>query len=708
MAVTLHQPHRVYKKASWTDQWAIQSEDGLYCDWFKFACSPDANEAQLSRNFGPQIMGANDLGFVNRNPLDIEGEYIKVEISQDPIVPFQSVRNWVGVVVKTTEQRWGKQGPTGEIGRQIFECRGLEFLLQRTIVDTAHVETEDDEEEIGRAIGFNMGSGHTTESVRIGNRSEDLGGNDAYIFAQTISDEPYRDEDAGLWSGQDIATYLLHYHPPRDRTLAQVVPFDLDDADGMEILAKFFPAQPAHEKSVKEILDELIDRRRIMTWWLETDPDDDRPSVRVATFNQTDLTLPSGAVIPANPNQTTWYTDDEGLIVDFQTVKDDSSMFHQVIARGEPLGVCFTIVNEEDCMEADWDPALETQYRNAASDAPGYGALEDWQKDSANQAMRNTDRFKKVYRYFRVPPDWDGVASGREVFRDPHAPTEVGLPVWMAGLRFGSMLPLLTESDYGNVTSVTSEMLEGSKPEYRRPFAVIYDFDADRYYTMDKMSYGQELDDGLRTNGRSWSANLRMQDDGFGVVVDAQGTYQHILAKDDFTAIDGQDFYDDAEALDWRAISCTVFCEFDGFAEAKYPETITSDDDAIRRIVFSVPNARLDYLAPETIIGVDNEGALQRCTSGGYVRDDREKLKDVARSAYEWYSAPRRSINATIRTLIAPVQLGHLITNVGSVNTQVVSNSVVTSLTFNLLQNEITVQTQFAQLDVSAFGGRPF
>jgi hypothetical protein len=155
--------------------------------------------------------------------------------------------------------------------------------------------------------------------------------------------------------------------------------------------------------------------------------------------------------------------------------------------------------------------------------------------------------------------------------------------------------------------------------------------------------------------------------------------------------------------MDWRDISCTVFCEYDGFAEAKYPEQLTSEDDVINKLRLHVPNARLDYLAPETIIGVDEAGELQVCTSGGYVRDDREKLKDVARSAYEWYSATRRAIHAVYRSLVTNIELGDLILNTGNINTQVVSNSVVTSLTLNLLQNTTTIQTQFAQLDITAF-----
>jgi hypothetical protein len=711
MAVTAHQPHRVFLKAKWADEWEYQSDDGLYCDWCKHACSPDVNEAQLSRTFGPNILRAGAIVPVHANPLDIEGQYVKVEIALDAAGFFTQVATWIGVVIKTVENRWGRVGLNGEIGRQIFECRGLEYLLQRSIVDSSFIEVpeasqeEEDTREIGRGIGFNLGGGQPDQSRRIGNRSDEIV-DATYVFADSLGDEPYTDEDAKLWTGEQIAEYLINKHRPKDRIDTEVLPFLLDHTTS-DALASFKPTLHTHGKSVKDLLDELIDRRRLVTWWLELEHDDELDSdflyVKVATFNKDNLVLPSSAILSANPNQANWYQDDEGLIVSFETVKDDSSHFHQVIARGEPLGVCFTITEEEDNLAKDWSDDLQTAYRTAATLAPDYGALDEWARMNANQSYRNTDKFLKVYRYFIVPPIWDGQASNREVFKDPEADPEDGLPVWLPGLRFKNMLPLLTEVDYADVEAITSESLEGSKPEYRRPFAVVYDIDADRYYHLDKMSYGESWDDDLKTNGRSWSAHLRMQDDAFGVIIDVSGAPQHVIAGTDFTPIDEADTDDQLEALDWRKISCTVFCEFDGFAEAKHPVTITDDDDVIKKVYIHVPNARLDYLAPETIIGIDNEGALQRCTSGGYVRDDREKLEDIARSSYEWYSIPRRSVNATIRSLISNIELGDMVLNVGSVNTQVVSNSVVTMIRYDLIANTTTIQTQFAQLDLTAF-----
>jgi sirohydrochlorin ferrochelatase len=115
------------------------------------------------------------------------------------------------------------------------------------------------------------------------------------------------------------------------------------------------------------------------------------------------------------------------------------------------------------------------------------------------------------------------------------------------------------------------------------------------------------------------------------------------------------------------------------------------------------------------VVGVNDAGALEE-TDGGFVRDDRELLKDVARSAYEWYGQTRRAMTVVIHDLVARVKraepdpptgalytdlrIGVLITRLGAEPTDV--NSVVTKLAFDLRQGTITVTTQYAEFDPRA------
>jgi hypothetical protein len=153
-------------------------------------------------------------------------------------------------------------------------------------------------------------------------------------------------------------------------------------------------------------------------------------------------------------------------------------------------------------------------------------------------------------------------------------------------------------------------------------------------------------------------------------------------------------------ALSWQDIEVTIFAEFDQRVEAKWPlGVLATDSDAIKELIIDVPNARLDYLAPDAFIGIDDAGQVIVST-GGYVRDDRALLKDIARSAFQWYGQTRQALSVSRHFLIPDVALGTLVTFVGDAADLEEVNSVVTSQTFDLLAGTVSTQTQFAQLDL--------
>jgi hypothetical protein len=699
-----HAAHKVYVKRLWADPWA--EVEGLYCDTFKLACSPDVSEAQLSWTFG-RVMPPGETEFGNRFTLGYEGYYVRIELDQTPFgeVPWSTATytpiRWYGVIVDSAQDRGGI-GANPTAGKQRLICRGLEYLLHRTIVDSSFVKTSTGEAEIGRAIAFNLGSGDETEHTRKDNRSTAAGAEGSYIFAASLDEA-----DCDPWYGDEIADYLLAYHNPKDRTGTVKIPFQLDPGFSASVLHKFSPTLHAQGKSVKEVLDELIDRRRGVAWYVDVNVTEagglvvsETPQVVAVTFNKDAIILPSGAVIPPNPVQTAWLFDDLATINSCSLVSDTATQFDRVVARGEPLGACFTIDYTSTTNEADWDAALTTAYNAGASGDAGYAALDDYQKMSANQQFRRSDKFLKVFRYFRVPPTWAGSVNGSVACPNPDDAGGATVKFWYPGMRFKGHLPLLTERDYADVEAVTEEELTKSKPEYLRPFALIYDNTATRYYYLDRMAHGGALvDDMPESGGRDYSAHLRMQDDAFGIIVDVSGHPQHMIASSDFTPTDDVDAIQPAD-LPWQNIFATVFAEFDQQLEARWPlGVLATDADAIKELIIHVANARLDYLTPGTLIGIDSAGAAL-ATAGGYVRDDRALLKDIARSAFQWYGQTRQALSVSRHFLIPDVALGTLVTFVGDAADLEEVNSVVTSQTFDLLAGTVSTQTQFAQLDL--------
>lgn len=688
-------------KAKWADAWTTIS--GLYCDWFKLTVSPDVAEAQLTRSFG-SVMFAGTEAHVPAEPQDIVDYYVKVTLSQHVGLeadPAASAITWYGVIVESQHDRQGLLD-TGEItGKQILVCRGLEYLLQRTTIDSSFVKTSAGEQEIGRAIAFNLGGGDEAARFRQANRHTAWGAQGAYIFAQKLDEG-----SCEQWSSADIADYLLTYHAPLDKNAIEKIPFAMDAGFSTSVLSKFYPTMKAQGKTLKQCLDELIDRRRGLCWGLivQTVLLVETPTIVVYNFNKDILVLPSGAVIPPNPSQGMWLLDNEQLVETHILGIDTSTKFDRAVACGERLGGCFTISNGTTSLEADYESALVTAYEAAASGDAGYAALDDYAKLNANDHYRRSDKFLKVFRYFRVPPTWAGTISGNKTCPNPDDPAGAQTLFWIPGLRFQNHLPLLSETDYSNLASITSDTLADSKAEYLRPFALIYESSTQRYYPLDKMSLGEDLAGDLpQSAGREWSANLRMQDDALGIIVDVHGYPQHAIASSDFTPADTVDELQGYAAdLRWQDIHATVFCEFDQRLEAKWPTAaIVEDPDTLKEVRIEVPNARLDYVCTGTLIGVSAAGSALS-SAGGYVRDDREFLQDVARSAFQWYGATRKSVSVTMESLVQEVALGTLITHVGNLGNLIEVNTLVTQQVFDLLADTLTTTTNFAELDFTA------
>jgi hypothetical protein len=126
---------------------------------------------------------------------------------------------------------------------------------------------------------------------------------------------------------------------------------------------------------------------------------------------------------------------------------------------------------------------------------------------------------------------------------------------------------------------------------------------------------------------------------------------------------------------------------------------VLANPDMLKELIIDVPHARLDYLLPNTVIDIGTDG-LPITTVGGYVQDDTAFLANVARSAYEWYSQTRKSIQVTIHSLAETRTRGELILVVGGVNNSETINSVVTDATYDMLAGTATYLTQFAELDI--------
>lgn len=704
MANYTHKSHAVYVKSSWADAWQLVPY--LYANRFSIAVAPNTQSAILEYSYGRILR--NDANILaNYTPLDLTDKYVKIAVDGG--------YTWYGVCIDDDNQRAGEAVHAGNsilTGKQLFQCRGLEYLLQREPVLSSVVsDGNGGEQTIGRAIGFNLGAGLPGSGYREPNAGLVLGARNTAIFTSDL-------QQSTSWQSHMILQYLLAYMFPRNGGGLDVIGWTVDSAIARQHLSMYKPTLQIHGKTIFQILNELIDRRRLLAWWIYVNPANEVPEIRIFSFNSANIALPDGNILIANQDQASWNFDRENRVQVCQLATDTSAKYDRVYVKGEPPGSCFTLQGSggggNNLLEIDWTTDQQTAYRAGATAAAGYGGLNSWDRHNANQTARTKDSLKKVFSYFRInPTTFTGTIGGNPVWPYGNADAlerAIPLSFWLPGIRLQDKLPLRLEHDYTNVEAVTNEMKQKSKWEYQRPFAYMKD-ENDKYYFLDRAGRGEEVDTHIQAAGRFWSANVRMQDDAPGVIISVSGAPQHIIAKNTFTPIDDDDATDYTPDADYNYMGVTVFAEGDGNVTVVYPTAPVVAGDTIKDLIIFAPHCRLDYIVPNTVIDIDNEGDLV-LSSGGFVQDDTPYMRNVARSSYEWYRQARRAMQVTIHELAfiplvnqnaqaTTVSPGVLLLNIGNgVNLQA-ANSVVSAVECDLLAGTTTYTTQFAELDLT-------
>lgn len=722
--------HRVYLREDWGEPWVI--EPYLYCEQAAKRASPETSTAMLAYEYG-FLVRPDRAEPALYAPLAIEGFYVKVEIDQvGPGGAAEPPIHWYGIAHERGDNVAGAPLDSGDArqptGRQTFACFGLENLLAREVLRTSTIETPNggnSEGDVGRPIPFNAAT-HKDE-VYQANRSPANGDKGACIFASDLT-------KAQPWTTADIIQYLLAYRSPKDVEGNVQVPFSLDLESSIGTVPSWDrPRLQIKTETLKELFDKLLDRKRLISYFVDVVEGDgsspDEATIYAFGFSQTSVSIPVSyqnsdgsqaqltATLWANTNTASLDFDESFDVEIAQLKRTIADQYDQVIVRGARKGSVFTVSFKDGTLEPDWDTGpLQTEYNKGASrqgDYPnGYKSLSQWR----NRLWRSNDKYKRVYRYFRVPSDWDGYAKdGENGPSNPAFPRDSNVfglaQFWRAGLVFKPHLPLLTDHDYsgdniknGNVPDDTPA---ASRPEPLRAMAWLKVLTSDgttRYQHVEKLSETAHADK-YALGGAAFHCGLRMQDRALGVELNVNGPYQHAIAKTDFAPADSSDI---TPALDYRDnLICTVFAEHDSFAEGIYPATVEESGNVLRTLLIDLSTvehgraARLDYVAPGTVVGL-LDGVLQR-SSGGYVRDDRGRLNAMAQVACQWYQTERQAFTFRYRQIDGQFKLGTLITQIGSGATLQNVNTPITSVEWDLVRGTTTIATGFADLDLMHF-----
>lgn len=678
--------HAVYVKQHWGDQWT--AVPNLFAERVTFCLAPEMPEAILSYSYG-EVMGYGEQAYAVRTPLNYGNWYVSVAINQGD----NADKVWYGIILDDSRERHGDYAAgVNESGRQILIARGLEYLLHRKQVVTSSVlDNNENVTEINAALAFNCGSGHDVEHIEVGNMA--TGDDGLPRFAKSL-------EEADKWTNRDVLRYLIKNHSP---TNPNVMSWSVANIDNQQLLDALAPAFHCHGLSVGDIINRICDRRRLMSWYVTVE--DSQPAINVITFNSGLLNLPDGTIVPANANSFNWNFEADARIEVAVLGSNAGGQFTQVIVQGERATGTVTLSDPD--IEADWTTDQQDGYEEGASTATGYAGWDDFKKMHAHQRIRQADKFQKVYRYFRIKPDWDGLADGGALVC-PIGENERQATFWWPGLRLLPRLPLQTEKDYSVVDTITDAAKDNTRPEYRRPFAILEEYvsgGSNTYSYLDRTARGHDISLVAEQNTRQWAATMRPQETMPGFILDVHGAPQHVLADGTFTACDTVDEADYRPEIDWRNCRFTICLEYHEHAEGRYPTNpqlaINGERDNV--LILRAPHKRADYLSVGTVIDVDKNGALMT-SDGGWIQDDREELANIARSAYEWYSEPRASVEITQNNLDVLAgntvfDIGWLLGNIGRPNIPTSVNCVINKLTFDLRQGKLSIATAFSEFD---------
>jgi hypothetical protein len=637
-------------------------------------------------------------------------------------------------------------------GKQKFHAFGLARLLELTTVLSSVVNQEQaidlDETEVTIGIGLPFNSYRAGEYEDRGNRlANPQAKGEPYIFSEV----PQR---VDLWTAATAAAYLLKNNPPLDSFGDPCCDWKIaagaDDPDAIAALGWYDCTVHTDGKNVKHILDELISRKRGVGWFLTFD-EQEGPSgtatINVFTFNSAKVEDASGAAAgsardssdfkgpPPNPNQKKLNFENAIDVEEARLTDSVAEKYDQVIAIGAFKTSTATLLFTADANHfvPDWTQQEEDFYRDAASGDADYSSLDIGQQRLRNSRYRSQDQIRNVYRRFQLSDTWphytwdpdpieklkyliapkiddDGNIANDGQFDE--SGLFVGEGFWNQGVLIEAKLPLKDRFDYSgshivdkdfDKTSLTgiTDTIDGEPAHLKPMFFVKTEIDGgdQRFDFLEKLS-DRHFEEHINC---TWSANVSLLPQRPAIEITA--TPQHFIAKTRFAGAAAFDpLHDPAlnAGVDYTDIRATITVRlFDRIQaiEGVDPETDQINGRINRKLYIPVPDARLDYVVPNTVVAIKN-GELVK-TDGGFVKDDRDRLRSIARMAAEWYGRERQTLQLKLKNVREVVKIGWLITDIGP-NYQLENvNTPITSISFDLLNPKTSFQTSHAELDFS-------
>jgi hypothetical protein len=696
----------VHIKQYWDDDW-IWVRD-LYCDEAKWVASPGVSEAKFYYDYGTiKRHDLSDQAFYNF--VNLNGWYVGISMYDfygDQIL-------WVGVFDMEEDK---VQGSTAPGGRQTMQAYGLEHLLDRDKIFGSYVD------DVGtgfpgfidNTMAFNRRS--TFGNSIIGNRSDTYDVNGVYYFGK----------DGREWSNFQVADQLLAFH-------TNYLSGDT------ELLTALFEIHSLEGMTIRQALNKLIDRRRGVGWTIVTDGVGD---VYIYVFSLFAIPLViNDTYIPANSEQRVWDVSSERLLEAKYRISANDR-WDVIHVQGGPVRMCCTLSFNDETLEEGWSIDEKNIY-SAGSEKVDADAND-------HDIARKNDYLANVFAKFRVPDDWDWYAGDGEggtlwniapfVEDDGFVNFDIDGTVMQWQKVFGRSLPILEDTD-----------ITGAEPEYRRPFAIIQDENGDWQYADKLQIDGEDKPLSFRLSDKELACwvigsinhltalnhfkatptDISDSTDASPIVVNttedhdletgdevviadhevnvaANGTWEVVvLSNVAFYLVDSTGSGAGAgtntgtvtqaepsniePVVDYANLAITVMIKTDSFLHVK--EFIgAGTGDGTKTNVISVPDAEYWEISPGTIIDVEDGAAVEESTAVT-VRDDTDRLREIARATSGWYSVEKNTISLDITGLITDSPVGSMISQAYGAFHYINLNTVVTQYTWDFKNAKTQIVT---------------
>jgi len=666
------------------------------------AAAPSHSQATLSWRYGrtmqPKIGSRKaDSAYVTIPRGDYLGNYVKIEFNG---------QTWWGVIQDGIDSRDGLLDDVTPTGTQSYTAFGLTWFLDQGMpILKSKIRYTGGTLEIDRTIPFNGGTDSAARKNAVGWKNYDATNKCFTDASQTPAPT--------AWKASDAISYLIANFTPKNAAGTVLVQYELA-TDAATYLDYELPRTDYDGLTLWQAIVRLVDRKRGLL--LMTDVVGNKVRLIVRSQNAASITLPSGGVIPANPD-TRSYNFDRAYNVSNPTISTTLlSRYDQVICLGERAGSVFTIRPQTNA-EPEWSGDRQTEYRQGASLLTGYSSLNDSDKAAANEDRRAADDLARVYSWWKMKAAWDGRSDTDpssvsapyalpKIDADGVADLATRADVQRSGLRIATFLPLRQGLDYHTATITPATNDSDSVDADFLPPILLLKTTAIRSSGDAGWVHGERLNAAAASQSskrpNNFSVDLSVREDAIGLILKTQGAPQHYLAKDDFSSLAAFDDIPSGEGINKQDWLATIYVQQDQYCRAQYPlQADLPSLDLIRPLILRIANAFLDYVVPGTILAV-KAGVLQKTTAGGYVRDDRPRLKDIARLAYEWHGQTRRTLSLSLRGIVSSFSVGHLITTIGAGSTLETINTAITAVTYDFNGGTMQIQTQFGELDFTA------